>query len=258
MAEQRGVHDSDRLQRISALITAVGTVVGAILIPVVIARATFSFTESQNKLQQNLENQRANAELELERQRTESEALQSYLDQMSQLMLEKNLSESEVGSPVRMLARARTLAVLGGLDDSQRKWTVLRFLYQSELILYTKPVLGLASADLTEINFNVNLGTTANLPKVNFDHAYLRESQLKEANLAQAYLRHTKLAEAQLEGADLKGADLTKAEIGTTKGWKSVGKPLGDFGAADLSGADLSGATLTEAHLPKVDMSPLQ
>src|SRR5688500_7917466 len=210
MAKRKRAHDSDSLyskrpprwfewlQLIIALIAAVGAVVGAILIPVVIARATFSFTESQNELQR-----------DLERQRTENEALQSYLEQMSQLMLEKNLHDSEEGSPERVLAHARTLTVLESLDDSQRKWTVLRFLHQSELILNEEPVVRLASADLAEINFNVNLGTTANLPKVNFDGAYLRGSQLKEANLAYAYMRHTKLAEAQLEGADLKGADLT-------------------------------------------------
>ena len=203
VAKQKSAHDSDSLsskrppqlkrsgfewlQLIIAFIAAVGTVVGAILIPFVITRATFSFTESQNELQR-----------DLERQRTENEALQSYLDQMSQLMLEKNLPDSEEGSPERVLAHARTLTVLESLDDSRRKWSVLRFLHQSELILNKKPVVRLASADLTEINFNVNLGTTANLPNVNFDGAYLRGSQLKEANLAHAYMRHTKLAEAQL------------------------------------------------------------
>src|SRR5215217_5412655 len=58
---------------------------------------------------QKIENQRAEAERELAEQRAQDEALQAYLDQMSQLLLDKDLRTSDKDSEVRSLARARTL-----------------------------------------------------------------------------------------------------------------------------------------------------
>ena len=46
-----------------------------------------------------IENQRAEAERELAEQRAQDEALQAYLNQMSQLMLERKLLEAEQGDP---------------------------------------------------------------------------------------------------------------------------------------------------------------
>jgi hypothetical protein len=69
---------------------------------------------------------RAKAERELAEQRAQDEALQAYLDQMSSLLLEKDLRTSEEDSEVRTLARARTLTVLGRLDPS-RKSAAMQF-----------------------------------------------------------------------------------------------------------------------------------
>jgi flagellar basal body-associated protein FliL len=76
---------------------------------------------------QKIENQRAKAERELAEQRAQDEALQAYLDQMSTLMLEKDLRESAKDSEVRTLARARTLTVLSRLDSTRKK-RLLQFL----------------------------------------------------------------------------------------------------------------------------------
>jgi hypothetical protein len=58
-------------------------VVGALLIPVVIAAGTWLITWQQARL----EDRRAERERALEEQRAQDEALQAYLDQMGQLML---------------------------------------------------------------------------------------------------------------------------------------------------------------------------
>jgi predicted YcjX-like family ATPase len=60
-------------------------------------------------------------------------AMSAYLDQMSSLLLERDLRESEEDSEVRTLARARTLAVLSGLDR-RRKTAVMHFLVEEALI----------------------------------------------------------------------------------------------------------------------------
>jgi hypothetical protein len=106
----------------------------ALAIPVVLAAAGLWFTAQQDQRQQEIEgqrakqaqkseDQRAKAERKLAVQRAQDEALQAYLDQMSGLLLERDLRASEKGSESRTLARARTLTVLGRLDPSTtRRW----------------------------------------------------------------------------------------------------------------------------------------
>ena len=54
-------------------------------------------------------------------------ALQTYIDKMSELLLEKHLRTSQPEEEVRKIARVRTLTVLRGLD-ANRKGSVLQFL----------------------------------------------------------------------------------------------------------------------------------
>src|SRR5918994_4393782 len=91
------------------------------------------FDAQQDTRQQRLENQRAEAERALAAHRAQDEALQAYLDQMSTLLLEKDLWVSGEDSEVRTLARARTLTVLETLDPS-RKTAVATFLAEAKLI----------------------------------------------------------------------------------------------------------------------------
>ena len=58
-------------------------------------------------------------ELDVEHQRAQDEALQAYLDQMGQLLLDKDrpLRRPEEDCEVRTLARARTLTILARLDS---------------------------------------------------------------------------------------------------------------------------------------------
>src|SRR5215218_504352 len=115
-----------------------------LVVPLALVVISFLFTAQQDQRQQELENQRAEqaqkienqrakAERELAEQRAQDEALQAYLDQMSGLLLERDLRASEKGSEVRTLARARTLTVLGRLDPS-RKTAVMQFLDEADLV----------------------------------------------------------------------------------------------------------------------------
>src|SRR5215217_7134801 len=115
-----------------------------LIVPLALVVIGFLFTMQQDARQQQIEdqraqqaqkieNQRAEAERALAVQRAQDEALQAYLDQMGNLLLEKDLRTSKVDSEVRTLARARTLTVLGRLDPS-RKTAVMRFLYEAGLL----------------------------------------------------------------------------------------------------------------------------
>jgi hypothetical protein len=102
-----------------------------LIVPFALVVIGFLFTAQQDRRQQQIENQRAEAKRELVEERAQDEALQAYLDQMSTLLLEKDLRNSKAGSEVRTLARARTLTVLRRMDGA-RKGSIMQFLAESD------------------------------------------------------------------------------------------------------------------------------
>jgi hypothetical protein len=140
---------------------------------------------------QKIENERAEAEQELADQRAQDEALQAYLDQMSGLLLERDLRVADKDSEVSSLARARTVTVLQRLD-ANRNQTVIRFLKEARL---TGSSIGLlAEADLRGAHLE---GT---------------DTDLKNADLSGAILRGADLSDVILIYADLSGANLNRAQ----------------------------------------------
>jgi uncharacterized protein YjbI with pentapeptide repeats len=177
---------------------------------------------------------------ELEEQRARAALLQSYLEQMGELLLNHQLRSSDLsdeldnfgvvgwsGTPLvgrrisnantegensRAVAQAQTLAVLEGLDPTRKRFLV-QFLYYSALIKKDKPVISLGGANLRGVG--------------------LRWANLREANLSGAELNRADLGWANLMDANLSRADLSEA----------------DLRKADLSDADLSGTNLRKANL---------
>jgi uncharacterized protein YjbI with pentapeptide repeats len=210
----------------------------ALAIPIVLAAAGFWFTAQQDARQQRIEDQRAQAERELAQQRAQDEALQAYLDQMSTLMLAKNLRNSEEGSEVRTLARARTLTVLRRLDGA-RRGSVVQFLAESDLISKDSSVLDLTGAYLDDLILNNANLSGANLSELDLNPPpFYNTARLKFTNLSDA-----DLSGARLNGANLLGANLSKANLNGTH------LDTAYLVHANLSGANLSGAYLPEAWL---------
>jgi uncharacterized protein YjbI with pentapeptide repeats len=215
-------------------------IVGALLIALVIALGSWAITWQLEKLEnqrarqaQKLENQRAEAERELAEQRAQDEALQAYLDQMSQLMLERKLLEAEPGDPVHILAQARTSTAILRLDAEHNE-SVTHFLINSDLSVRSE-----ASTRLLR-------GSTLSHAKLSAAHlpnADLGEADLSGADLSNALLLNANLIIADLSGAELSNALLDNADL-------SANLPN-----ADLSGASLSGADLSEANLSGADLS---
>jgi len=202
-----------------------------LIVPVVLSLITVVFAWQQDIRQDQIENKRAEAERELASERAQDEALQAYLNQMSGLLLERDLRASEEDSEVRTLARARTLTVLGRLDPT-RKSAVLQFLVEAELLQRIEgrgPIIKLSGANLSGARLShVNLGDLGNI------------SLSRPTNLSGADLSY-----ADLSNADLRGADLSNANLSGT-----------DLNDANLSGyADLSDANLSKANLSKANLS---
>jgi uncharacterized protein YjbI with pentapeptide repeats len=224
-----------------------------LIVPVILSLITVVFTWQQNARQEAIEDQRAHTERTIEEQRAQDAALQAYLDQMSQLMLERNLRGSEEGSEVRTLARARTRTVLAQLDD-RRKGSVVQFLYEASLINKEHPVVslsdvGIHGADLSQLDLS-----EANLSGADLSGGDLRGANLSDADLSDADLYKADLRDSFLSGADLSEAELVKATL------SDATLNFANLGGAKLSGADLSGALLrdadlSEAYLIETDLS---
>jgi uncharacterized protein YjbI with pentapeptide repeats len=214
-----------------------------LIVPLALVVIGFLFTMQQDARQQQIEdararqaqkieNQRAESEREIEEQRAQDAALQAYLDQMSQLMLEGDLRSSEEGSEVRTLARARTRTVLTRLD-SRRKGSVVQFLYEASLINKERPVVSLSGVSLRGADLSGLDLRGADLINVNVTDTDLSGADLSEADLSEADLIRADLSWAVLSSADLSGAVLSDAYLYS----------------ADLSGANLIGAELKHADL---------
>src|SRR5215203_4526835 len=106
-----------------------------LIVPAALALGVYWLNRRQNERDQQAESAQQERALAVESQRAQDEALQAYLDQMAQLLTDKEdrLHEARPGDSLSTVARARTLTVLGRLD-SGRKRSVLEFLYESRLI----------------------------------------------------------------------------------------------------------------------------
>jgi uncharacterized protein YjbI with pentapeptide repeats len=223
-----------------------------LIVPLMLAAVGLWFSAQQDARQLQIEDQRAQVERELEEQRAQDEALQAYLDQMSTLLLEEDLRNSEQESEVRTLARARTLTVLGRLDPS-RKTEVMQFLVEAKLIQSVDeraPIIGLGSADLSDTDLY-----NADLFGAHLRDADLSNADLTLADLFNADLYNAELSAAVLFDADLSNADLSRADLSGADG-RSCSLVNADLSGAKLRGVALGGANPLEgAGLVNADLS---
>jgi hypothetical protein len=79
-----------------------------LIVPVVLALGGYLFTRSENRRAQDIASQRTETDQQIAAQRRQDDTLQAYLDQMGQLLLDKDnpLRHSKTNDEVRTLARA--------------------------------------------------------------------------------------------------------------------------------------------------------
>jgi len=146
---------------------------------------------------------------------------------MTDLMLNHGLEPSKPYNEVNVVARAKTLRALRGLNGD-RKGALLQFLYEADLIGFNRHLATRSSSDPALVVLY---------------SADLNNAQLSGNSLDGADLSYTDLNSAHLSGANLRGANLDGA----------------DLGGADLSGANLSEANLRETNLEDtVNVTPGQ
>jgi uncharacterized protein YjbI with pentapeptide repeats len=237
-----------------------------LIVPLVIALAGWWLSQVSTRNQQQIEDRRAQAQQQIEDDRVRESVLQSYIQDMTRLLLDKGLATSKQDQPVRSIARSSTLAAVRQLD-ADRKGILLQFLYESNLIgtdivppdseaaidlgsePAIDPIIYLFGADLS----------SANLSDANLSHAFLLGANLRGADLSRVFLNDANLSGADLSGADLGGADLGGADLGgadlSRTDLRAANLSRTDLLGANLSGADLSRANLWRADLLGADLS---
>ena len=205
----------------------------------------------QHQSDQQLSQEQHQSDQQLATDQQRAAILQTYTDNIRDLLLTDNLAKSTPGDAVSQVARVQTLTTLRSLDAG-RNAIVLRFLQDAGLVR-TGDAISLSNADLSNENLNgadlsgVDLNgailTGAHLNGANLSGAALFNANLDGADLSGANLSNASLFDAHLSGANLSGANLDDATL--------TGAFLGDtnMNHAILTGAHLSGAILTGAQL---------
>jgi hypothetical protein len=215
--------------------------VGAFAIPVgggfLIAWGGFKFNQKQRERDEIIENKQA-----------QDSAIQAYLDQMSDLLVNQHLRSLPNGSDIHKLAEARTLEVLLGLD-SERKRRPLKLVYGLGLITDLRGA-NLTNVDLSDANLSGanllpydeqypaklslhNLRDHA-LPSVDYLHSLAkhRSAELKRLRglpsrqthslrnrlLGRKPITFTNLTDTKLANANLAGAILANADLRNIRG----------------------------------------
>jgi len=213
-------------------------------------------------------------EQKLAAERDHGVVLQAYVDNIGNLLLERDLRSSLEGDDVRKLARSLTLAALTrfhtgipwtdlGSEGSYFKRSLIQFLYEADLLNKEAAIVDLYRAELDNANLNAISLAGANLRGADMRFADLRRADLSDASMPEAYLFMAKLSATNLSAADLSYAtlnhiscvpDTVTSQWGLESGVNLSNAKLfrarlinADLTGADLTGADLTGADLTGA-----------
>jgi uncharacterized protein YjbI with pentapeptide repeats len=207
-----------------------------LIVPAIIAFVGLWYSQMQKSTEQKIadDNQK-------------EEALQGYINEMSNLLLEKNLRKSNAEDEASIIGRVRTLTILDRLDRF-RKRAVIEFLYESGLIQKGNCIIKLKGADLRgaflpatdlhDADLRGVLLVSANLNSANLCGSDISEGMLDFANLEKANLIDVNLSNANLDYANLEESNLTNADLSN----------------ANLDNVFLKGAVVTNEQLEKAKL----
>lgn len=246
------------------------------IIPLVLAGGAFFLNRSEKEVERKAAETRAKLEREIARDRQQEDALQAYIDKMSELLLEKKLRTTDA-IEVRDVARTRTISVMRVLD-TKRNDLVIQFLREAKLIIDENSILNGADMEgmyLQGLNFQEVFIQKANLAQINLEGAYLARANMTEVNFSvegdgalmhrrgDGFVKITNLDGTNFEGANLERASMTGVNLEGANMVRAnlVGANLllaflrgTNFANADLrwvnlESAELMGAVLANANL---------
>ena len=137
-----GFSDNKLWEWLNLLILPVTLVLGANLISMQQNRRGLREGEAQHQ-----------NDLQIAEDNRQEETLDTYIDQVMQLLLEKNLRASVPGSDIREVARIHTLTALRRLNTTRQR-ILLQFLDEAGLINQDNPLINLSGIDLSGIQLS--------------------------------------------------------------------------------------------------------
>jgi uncharacterized protein YjbI with pentapeptide repeats len=227
-----------------------------LIVPLVLAGGGFWFSQWQHDRDHKIAKQQQDRDRKIAKQRAQDEALQAYLDHMSQLLTDRDrpLRRAQLGDGLSTVAQARTLTTLRQLG-AEEKSSLLQFLYQSRLIWRQRPVVSLVEADLSKATLSWVILSEANLVWVDLSEATLSWADLEGADLSDAILRKADLTMAFLSGVDMTRANLLMANLSGANKLNKLNKLNNrDEDSVCLRQAVLIGANLSGANLVRADL----
>jgi hypothetical protein len=192
-------------------------------------------------------------------ERAQDEAVQTYIDWITEELVSGRLrARSAESTSRRLAARAKTLWVLSRLDK-ERKRTVVQLLYGMRLIVNEAP-------DRKDHHYDergYGAPRYSNGAVIALDGADLSDANLASADLSGISLSGADLSGANLSGANLRHADLRHADLDKGKTQTKVGlasRIRRFIAASSLSRvisihSDPRGANLSEADLAYADLT---
>ncbi|KAA3663369.1 MAG: pentapeptide repeat-containing protein [Chloroflexi bacterium] len=187
-----------------------------LIIPAVLAVGVWWLNKNEKQTEREIATKREENERKIALDRQRQNALESYFDRMTDLLLEKGLRNSKEGEEVQIIARTLTLTVLRQLD-ANRCGQLLRFLYEADLISSDRKI-DLSTADFSSVELSwVDLSRVdlsgVKMTGANLRHSDLSNANLSEADLSKAILTDATLTDTLLTGTVLEEADLTFADL---------------------------------------------
>lgn len=192
-----------------------------LIVPLILAGGATFFTLWSTRAERQIAQQRYERDQELALDKQREDLLQSYLDRMADLLLEKGLRDSQPSAEVRKVARTRTVSTLIQLDGKRAR-TIFVFLNEAQLTEEPDPILSFEDADLSNAKWSEGNLSGFNLSKANLNGANLSGAFLTEAKLSGAKLNGAKLNGAKLSRAKLSGAILDEADLSNVLGLESA------------------------------------
>jgi len=232
-----------------------------LIVPITLVLGGYFLNRFDKKHERRIVDERISSEQDIAEARNQEIALREYIDRISELLIDKNLQNTNAKSAIANVATIRTLNILRRLS-SDRNRLVIYFLYDSGLLKlsgYLDPIISLKEAD--QINLNLY---AANLPGINLKSAKLKnanlqftiltDSLLNGADLRETNLQLTNFTNAQLELVDFRDANLNLTVLYDTnlKGSNFNGADLRDtmFVRANIEGANfLNCKSLTQEQI---------
>lgn len=220
-----------------------------LLVPLVIAFAGFWFTQSQKRVELEISKKEKEADRQLSLDQQRQNTFDTFLEQITDLLLNYNLLGSKKGDQLQSIARAKTLMTFRNLDGV-RKGLLLKFLHEAGLIQKDNVIISLAGADLRNIQLsksifeNICLSHT-DLSKANLSESILTKSDVIYANLSGANLQGIFISDSDAYGAKFQNSDLRNSHILKTQMRDA------DFHEADFQGAKLRVSEFNNSNLSK-------